>query len=55
MFQAIYELLSTHIFNGNPSSTAYGVLFCEGISTIACGLLVLIPFFIMWRIIKHFL
>lgn len=55
MYQSIYNLLVNHIFNGDISNIAYGEFFCSGISIVACGLLTLLPFFILWRIIKKFL
>lgn len=55
MFQEFYNLLSTYIFSGDPSSFAYGELFCQGIATVACALLVLLPFVIVWRIVRKFL
>ena len=55
MYQGIYNLLVQQIFNGSLEGIAYGELFCQGISIIACGLLVLLPFFILWRLLKKFL
>lgn len=55
MFESFYNLLSDFIFDGNPSLYAYGEFFCQGISTVAVALLVLLPFVIVYRLLKRFL
>ncbi len=55
VYQSLYELLSDAIFSGNPSAATYGVFFCEGIATVACAVLVALPFIVVWRIIRRFL
>lgn len=54
-YQTIYDLISNAIFGGNPAVATYGVFFCEGIATIACALLLALPFLIVWRILRRFL
>lgn len=55
VYSAIYTLLEDAIFGGSASSATYGVFFCEGISIVCCGLLLLLPFAIIWRILRRFL
>lgn len=55
IYQSIYSLLENAIFGGTASSAAYGVLICEGVSAIACCVLIALPFIIVWRIIRRFL
>lgn len=55
MFNQLYEILSNFLFNGDPSSFAYGELICTGIPAILCTLLVMLPFVIVWRVIKTLL
>ena len=55
IYQSIYTLLENSIFGGTASTATYGVFFCEGISIIACALLVALPFVLVWRIIRRFL
>lgn len=55
MYQAIYDLLVDKIYNGVVSSGSFEAMSCTLCSTVACGLLVFLPFFILWRIIKKFL
>lgn len=51
----IYNLISTAVFNGDPSAFTYGELFCEGFAFIACAFLIAIPFIVVWRIIRKVL
>lgn len=55
IYGQIYNLLETAIFGGEASSAVYGVLICEGVSAIACCLLLALPFIIVWRVIRRFL
>jgi Fe2+ transport system protein B len=55
MFNQIYDILSTFLFNGDMSTFAYSELICQGISGILCSVLVLLPFIIVWRFIRVFL
>lgn len=54
-YQTIYDLVSTAIYGGNLAVATYGVFFCEAFATIACGVLLALPFIIIWRIIRRFL
>ncbi len=54
-YQSVYELISNSIFGGDPSAATYGVFFCEGIATIACAVLLALPFLVVWRIIRRFI
>lgn len=54
-FDTIYDLLSNAIFGGDPSVAVYGQFFCEGIAIVCCAALVLLPFVIVWRIIRRFI
>lgn len=55
MYQAFYDLLVDKIFSGSIEGIAYGDFFCSGLSIIACGLLVALPFIILWRLFRKFL
>lgn len=54
-YQQIYDLVSNAIYGGNPAVATYGVFFCEAFATIACAVLLALPFVIVWRIIRRFL
>ncbi len=54
-YQTIYNLISNAIFSGNPATATYGVFFCEAFATIACAVLLALPFLIIWRIIRRFI
>ncbi|MGN0823501.1 MAG: hypothetical protein ACI4MB_00370 [Candidatus Coproplasma sp.] len=54
-YQSIFDLVSNAIFGGNPAIATYGTFFCEAFSIIACGALLVLPFLIIWRIIRRFL
>ncbi len=54
-YQSVYELISNSVFGGDPSVATYGVFFCEGIATIACAVLLSLPFLVVWRIIRRFI
>ena len=54
-YQQIYDLVSNAIYGGSPAVATYGEFFCEGFATIACGVLLALPFLIIWRIIRRFL
>ncbi len=53
MYEQIYTLLTTAIFNNNLTTYVYADFFCQGIATIFCGLVVALPFIILWRIIRR--
>lgn len=55
MFENLYNLISTHIFGGNPSAFAYGEFICEAIPAVACCILIALPFVVVWRFIRTFL
>lgn len=55
MYNTIVDLLNNAIFDGNMTATTYGEFFVTGFATIACAILVLLPFLMIWRIIKRFL
>lgn len=54
-YQSIYNLISNAIFAGDPTIATYGVFMCECISTIACVLLIALPFIIVWQVIRRFI
>ena len=55
MFEQLYSVLSSFLFNGDMSKFAYSELICQGISGILCSVLVLLPFIIVWRFIRIFM
>lgn len=55
IYKGIYDLLVNGIFGGSLEGVTYGQFFVEGFSIIACALLLLLPFIIVWRIIRRFL
>ena len=54
-YQQIYNLISNAIYGGSPSVAAYGVFFCEAFATLFCALLLVLPFVVVWRIVRRFL
>lgn len=52
MYQNLYELLNTYIFNGSVVATEYTDLVCTLIASIGSIFLVALPFCVVWRIIK---
>lgn len=55
MFQQLYQVLSTFLFNGSPASWAYGELICQGFAGAMSVFLVSLPFLLVWRFIRTFL
>lgn len=55
MYEQLYQILVTAIFDGSPDLYTYGEFFCEGIATVVCAFVVALPFIIAWRFIKRFL
>lgn len=55
MFQQLYNILSEFLFNGDMTTFAYSELICQGISGIICSALVLLPFVVVWKLLKTFL
>lgn len=55
MYKELYEIISNFIFNGNPTEFTYGELICQAIPAILCTVLVMLPFIIVWRIIRTLL
>ena len=55
MFQQLYTILSDFLFNGDMTTFAYSELICQGISGLICSLLVLLPFIVVWKLLKIFL
>lgn len=55
VYSTIYDLVASALFAGDPTTATYGVLICEGFSSIASVLMLCVPFIIIWRIIRRFL
>ena len=55
IYQQFYDLLNTYFFGGSVVVNTYQDLVCIILSTIACLLLVALPFVIVWRVIRVFL
>ena len=55
MYQDIVSILTDLIFGGSLEGVMYGQLIVEGISAILCTILVLMPFTVVWRIVKRLL
>lgn len=55
IYKELYNIISNFLFAGDPSTSIYGELICETIPAILCTVLIMIPFIIVWRIIKRFI
>ncbi len=55
IYQQFYDLLNNYIFGSTVVPNTYEDLICIIISTVACLLLVALPFVIVWRVIRVFL
>ena len=51
MYQSIYDLISTYVFNGDLAVGSNAELVCMLVSTFAVVFLVSIPFILVWRLI----
>ena len=52
LYNQLYQILSSAIYDGTPTSSVYGELFCEGLSTLACAFLLILPFLAVFWLIK---
>lgn len=55
LYLELYNIISNFLFNGDPSSMVYGELICQSIPAILCTVLIMLPFIVVWRIIRRFL
>lgn len=51
----LQEIISNFLFNGVPESAIYGNFIIEAIPAVICTVLMVLPFIIVWRIIRRFL
>lgn len=51
MYQTLYEIFVTHVFNG-ALTDAYQNLVCTQLSAACCVFMSVLPFMIVWKVIK---
>ena len=55
MYQDLVQLITDLVFGGTLEGTMYGQLIVEGIAAFATVLLIMLPFVVVWRIIRKLL
>ena len=55
VYQTFYDLLNQYIFGNTVATGTYQDLICVICSTVACLVVVALPFIVVWRIIRVFL
>lgn len=55
LYLQLQEIISNFLFNGTPETAIYGNFIIEAIPAIICSVLMVLPFIIVWRIIRRFL
>lgn len=55
LYLQLKEIISNFLFNGNPAQAVYGDFIVEAIPSIICTVLMVLPFIIVWRIVRRFL
>lgn len=55
IYQTIYDIFNTYIYGGTVTSGTYQELVCIALATCACVLFAVLPFVVVWRIIRVFL
>lgn len=55
LYLQLKEIISNFLFNGAPESAVYGNFIIEAIPAVLCTVLMVLPFVIVWRILRRFL
>lgn len=55
VYLQLKEIISNFLFNGAPETAVYGNFIIEAIPAVICTVLIMVPFIIVWRIIRRFL
>lgn len=55
LYLQLQEIISNFLFNGAPETAIYGNFIIEAIPAIICSVLMVLPFIIVWRIVRRFL
>lgn len=53
MYQELVTLLTDLIFDGTLEGTMYGQLIVEGLAAFCTLLLIMLPFIVVWRIVRR--
>lgn len=55
LYLQLKEIISNFLFNGTPESAVYGNFIIEAIPAVLCTVLMVLPFVIVWRVLRRFL
>lgn len=55
LYLQLKEIISNFLFNGAPENAIYGNFIIEAIPAVLCTVLMVLPFIIVWRILRRFL